>query len=149
MPSRGTSTGGLIAIATTALFLIVLTSGLLSTSQNVPATGTISSLNVGVYTDAACTMNCTSINWGTLSPGNRNTQTVYIKNSGLAPITLSMSNSTWVPSNANNYLTLTWNGAGYVLNPNQSVAAIITLAASANAGSITNFSFNIIITGTQ
>jgi hypothetical protein len=35
-----------------------------------------------------------------------------------------------------------------VLNPGNSVMATLTLTATANAGNISSFSFNIIITGT-
>lgn len=143
------SIAAIVAIAATSLFLTVLTTGLLTTSQTVPASGTITGINVGVYTDSACTLNCTSIDWGTLAPGNSTSKTIYIKNTGNIPVTLSLATSNWVPSNANTYLTLTWNRASYVLSAGASVSASLTLTASASAGSITTFSFNIIITGTQ
>lgn len=146
---KAISTNTIIAIALTGLFLTVLTSGQLLTSQTVPNTGTVSAINVGVYTDAACTINCTSISWGTLSPGTTATRTVYVKNTGNIPVRLSMTNSSWVPSNANTYLTLTWNLANYPLAAGASVPATFTLTASAFAGNITTFSFNIVVTGTQ
>src|SRR3990170_4219073 len=149
MAIRKISTGATIAIAVTGLFLTLITAGALTTSQTVPSTGSITTVNVGVYNDAACTQNCTSIDWGTLPPGNSTTRTVYVKNTGTGSLTLSMTTANWVPSNANTYLTLTWNRANYVLNANTSVSATLTLTASASAGNITSFSFNIIITGTQ
>ena len=149
MAIRKISTGATIAIAVTGLFLTLITAGLLTTSQTVPSAGTITAVNVGVYSDSACTQNLTSINWGTLPPGNSTTRTIYIKNTGTGSITLSMTTANWIPSNANTYLTLTWDRANYVLNANVSVSATLTLAASVSAGNITSFSFNIIITGTQ
>lgn len=146
---RKLSIGATIAVAVTGLFLTLLTAGLLTTSQTVPSAGTVTAVNVGVYTDAAGTQNCTSIDWGILPPGNSTSRTVYIKNYGNVPVTLSMTTANWVPSNATNYLTFSWNRAGYVLNANTTVSATLTLVASANAGNITSFSFNIIIIGTQ
>ena len=143
------SLGATIAIAVTGLFLTMLTAGALVSSQTVPSGGTITAVNVGVYTNSACTNNCTSIDWGTLSPGGSTTKTIYVKNTGTIPVTLSMATANWSPSNANNYLTITWNRANYALASGSSVSATLTLTASSSAGAITNFSFDIIITGTE
>ncbi len=141
--------GGTIVIAAVGLFLTVLTAGVLTSSQTMQSTGSITAVNVGVYSDSGCTQNLTSIDWGTLAPGNSTTRTIYIKNTGTIPVTLSMATSGWVPSNANTYLTLSWNRANYVLAASTSVSATLTLTASASAGTLTTFSFNIVITGTQ
>ena len=143
------SLGATIAIAVTGLFLTMITAGALVSSQTVPSAGTVTAVNVGVYTNSACTSNCTSIDWGTLSPGGSTTKTIYVKNTGTIPVTLSMTTANWSPSNANNYLTITWNRANYALAAGSSVSATLTLTASSSAGAITNFSFDIIITGTE
>jgi hypothetical protein len=149
MSMRKISMGAIIAVAVTGLFLTMVTAGVLVSSQTVTSGGTITAVNVGVYTDSACTINCTSIDWGTLAPGNITAKTVYIKNTGSVPVTLSMATAVWTPSNANSYLTCSWNRAGAILNAGTSISAILTLTAATNAGSITTFSFNIVITGTQ
>ena len=68
------STGAIIAIAMVGLILTVTTAGLLSVSQSVSSSGTVTAVNVGVYSDAACTQTLTSIDWGTISPGSSVTQ---------------------------------------------------------------------------
>ena len=143
------SLGVVIALATAGLFLTVISAGVLSDSQTVPSTGQISGVNVGVYTDPACTVNCTSISWGNVAPGTTVTRTIYIKNTGNIAVTLSMATSGWNPSNANNYLTQAWDRSGYTLGQGASISAMLTLTASANTGSLTSFSYNIVITGTQ
>ncbi len=150
MAMRKISTGTIIAIAATALFLTLLTSGLLLSSQTVPSNGTVlSTVNVGVYNDQNCTQNCTSIDWGTLAPGSSTIRTVYVKNTGTLPMTLNMTTSGWNPSSANGPITLSWNREGTVLNASQSINATLTLTISPSINSsITNFSFNITITGT-
>lgn len=139
----------LIAIAATGVILTLATSALLSANQNVPIQGTVSAVNVGVYTDSACTTNCTSLSAGTITPGNSKTFTVYIKNIGTAPMTLSMITSGWNPTSANGPITLTWNRESYSLAAGASVSATLTLTVSSTIStSITSFSFNVGITGT-
>ena len=140
----------IIAVATTGIFLTFATSALLSANQNVPVEGTVSAFNVGVYTNSACTSNCTSISVGTITPGNSNTYTVYVKNTGNVPMTLSLTTSGWNPTAANGPITLTWNREDYRLAAGTSVSATLTLTVSSSIStSITAFSFNAAITGTE
>jgi hypothetical protein len=151
MAMRKVSTGTIIAIAATGLFLTILTSALLLSSQTVPSTGTVlSTVEVGVYNDQACTQNCTSIDWSTLGPGSSTTKTVYVKNTGTLPMALNMATTDWNPSDADGPITLGWNREGAVLNASQSINATLTLSVSPSINSsITTFSFNITITGTE
>jgi hypothetical protein len=149
MNSRRISVGALVALVATGLFLTLVTTGLLMSSQTVPTSGTISAVNVGVYSDSGCTLNLTSISWGTMSPGNSTTRTIYVKNTGTLPVTLTMTTSTWSPASASTYLSLAWNRESYVLAVGSSVAATLTLTASSSAGNITSYTFNIVITGTE
>ena len=149
MGMRKVSLGVTIAMAITGLFLTMLTAGVLTSTQSVQSSGTISAVNVGVYSDPSCTINCTSLDWGTLSPGGTVTKSIYVKNTGSVSVTLSFSTSNFVPSNAQNHLTATWNRGNYVLQAGGSIMATLTLTASLNSGSISAFSFNIVITGTQ
>jgi hypothetical protein len=149
MEMRKISAGAAIAIAATGLFMTLLTTGLLISSQTLQSNGTVTTVNVGVYSDSSCTQNCTSINWGPIAPGNSTTRAIYVKNIGTIPMTLSMTTGSWVPSNANTYISLSWNQEGTVLTAGQSTTATLTLSASSSAGNITSFSFNIIITGTE
>jgi hypothetical protein len=91
----------------------------------------------------------TSLAVGTLNPGATATQTVYIKNTGNVPETLTMTTSNWSPSNANTYLTLTWNRGNTVLAAGASIQATLTLTAASNTGTITTFGCDVTLTGTQ
>ncbi|MGD6807272.1 MAG: hypothetical protein ACQCN4_09985 [Candidatus Bathyarchaeia archaeon] len=124
--------------------------GVFYTNQSVQSTGTVSTINVSVYKDNACTQTVTAIDWGTLTPGTSATYILYIKNSGSASETLSISTSDWSPSAAAQYITITWNRENTVLNANQVVQATVTLTVSAGIpSSITSFSNHITITGTM
>jgi archaellum component FlaG (FlaF/FlaG flagellin family) len=139
----------LIALAATGIILTFATSALLSTSQYVPVDGTVSSINVGVYTDSACTVNCTSISTGAVSPGATKTYMVYVKNTGSIPMNLTMTTSGWNPAAADGPITLTWNRENYSLAPGASVSATLTLTVSDSIStSITGFTFDVAITGT-
>jgi hypothetical protein len=139
----------IIALTITALALTLTTAAVLSNNQTVPLTGTINAVNLGVYTDSACTISATALTVGTLNPGASATQTVYVKNTGNVPETLTMTSSNWTPSNANTYLTLSWNRQNTVLTAGTSIQATLTLTAAANTGTLTTFSCDVTLTGTQ
>lgn len=141
--------GAIISIAITGLALTVLTSALLSSTQNVQYNGTVSAVNVGVYSNSDCTITCSQINAETIAPGSSYTNTLYIKNTGNVPVSLSMTPSGWNPTTANGPITITWNRDNYQLAAGASVSARLTLSVSSSIStSITQFSFNIAITGT-
>ena len=138
-----------IAITIAAIALTATTAAVLTINQNVSLNGSITAINLGVYSDSACTQTCTSLNVGTINPGGTGTQTVYIKNTGTISETLTMTTSNWNPANANTYLTLTWNQQNTVLPAGQTIQATLTLTAASNCGSLTTFSCSVTITGTQ
>jgi len=143
------SLGATLALVSTALFLTVFTAGLLSANQAVSSTGTITAVNVGVYSNSACTQNLTSINWGTISPGDSVTRTIYVKNTGNTRITLAMTKTNWNPSTANGPITIAWNAENQSVDAGNVATATLTLSVSSSISGITNFSVDIVITGTE
>lgn len=125
--------------------------GALVFNHTVPGTGSISIIgSLGAYSDSGCTTPITSVNWGTLLPGNTATQTVYIKNLGNIGATLTLAATQWNNATYPNYLTLSWNlTSNYLLQVGKVVHAVLTLAASSTVASNMSFSFNIAITGTE
>jgi archaellum component FlaG (FlaF/FlaG flagellin family) len=138
-----------IALILTGTVVAISTSGLLSASQSVSYNGTISAINLGIYSDSGLTQNCTSLNIGIVNQGGTATQTIYIKNTGTIPETLTMAVNNWNPASANSSLTLSWDKQNYVLNAGQSTQAILTLTVAANTGSLITFSCSVTFTGTQ
>jgi len=139
----------IIALTITALALTLTTAAVLSSNKTVPLSGTINAVNLGVYSDNSCTQTVTSLSVGTLSPGATATQTVYIKNTGNVAETLTMNVNNWNPTSASTYLTLTWNRQNTVLSAGQTIQATLTLSAAANTGSLTTFSCDVTLTGTE
>jgi hypothetical protein len=149
MSPKKLSMVALIAIIVTLIILTVTTTGLLSVNQTISSSGTVTAINVGVYSDSACTTELTSIDWGTISPGNSENRTIYLKNTGNAQITLSMTKTNWNPANADGPITLTWNRESTKLDVDQVTTAALTLSLSESISGITNFSVDIVITGTE
>ena len=149
MEMKRLSPGAIIAIVAIAgLFLTLTTAGLISINQSVPTSGTVSTVNVGVYSDSACTQQLTSVTWGGITPGGTAARTIYVKNTGTNQITLSMTKANWTPTSANGPITVTWDKEGTSLTANQIATATLTLSVSSGINGITAFSVDIVITGT-
>ncbi len=142
----------ILVAALTGILVSVLAADLLASSQRIQTSGSIAkTVNIGVYSDSACTQNLTNINWGSLAIGGSTTQTIWIKNLGNTRVRLNMTTDNWSSATARSYISLSWNVEGTTLNAASSVQATLTLTVStAIAGTgITSFSFDIIITGTE
>jgi len=137
-----------MTLTVAGICLTLVTAGLIAT-QTITSDGTLTRVNVGVYSDMQCKQNCTSISWGTLYPGNSTGKIIYVKNTGSLPLTLSMTTGSWAPTNASDYLTLTWDQQGTVLQGGESVSANLTLLVASDTGELTNFSFDIVVTGVE
>jgi hypothetical protein len=139
-----------IAMVITAVALSVSTYAALSIDHNITTDGTIStSPNIGVFSDSGCTQSITSLNWGSVAPGNSATTTVYVKNTGTgASITLSLTSLNLSPAGAVGHITVTWDKAGATLSPGQSTSAVITLSVDGSINDVSTFSVTVRITGT-
>ncbi|MDH7564242.1 MAG: hypothetical protein QHH24_05095 [Candidatus Bathyarchaeota archaeon] len=135
---------GIVGVAAT-----VLATTLLTAYQQINNTGIVKAVGVGVYEDAGCTKNVTSISWGILYPDTNANFTVYIKNEGNIPITLNMTISNWNPTQTSQYITLSWNREDYVLTAKSVIQARLNLSVSPNVSEITTFRFDIIIIGIE
>ena len=139
----------LIATVATVLFgTSAYAFGLLTSRQTTQNTGVIASVNLGVYRNSSCTQNLTSIDWGIIYPGSSNIYHAYIRNQGTANMTLSKTEANWNPTNAQNYMTISWNYTGQVIKPNDKIHVAFNLAVSSSISSVSTFRFNINITST-
>ena len=119
------------------------------TQRRIPSRGTvyIKVLGVEVYWDPECTSTVTEIDWGTLEPSDVTSKTLYVKNTGNAAVTLSMATENWTPAEAGTYITVTWDIEGSTLNAGATLMASITLRVSAEISGISDFSVEIVISG--
>jgi hypothetical protein len=147
MAMRKATMGAVLAIA--AMGVLVSALGALVSTRTISSTGSITAVGIGVYSDSGCTTVLTSISWGALSPGATTTRTIYLKNNGTIPVTLTMATGNWNPASASNYITLAWDKQNYVLPAGSTVQAVLTLTVFSSISGITNYGFDITITGTQ
>jgi len=140
----------ILTVAETALILNMFYPAM-SASQHrppkkpVPSHGSVKGINVGLYSDQACTTPVESIQWGLIEPGATANQTVYIRNEGDSNTTLTMTLSNWNPTNSSNYIGLNWNYTGQTLDISQVIQVRFTLFILENIQGITDFSFDVTI----
>ncbi len=132
-----------------ALSLVGQVLSAVQTSRTVSNAGTVEAVGVGVYWDNECTSVLYSVDWGVLEPGASKNVTFYIRNELSSVSTLSMYTSNWSPSNASDYLTLSWDYGGQAINPDEVIQVTFTLSVDASIVGITSFSFDITIVGTS
>jgi len=123
--------------------------GLLSAVFPIGATGRVVTININVYWEVECMNEVSSINWQTLEPGASRIVTIYVRNTGDVPMSLGLSTDNWSPQNAEPYIGLYWDYTGGTLQPANVVRVRLTLMVSENAQGVANFSFDILITGTE
>ena len=102
---------------------------------------------IEVFSDAACTIRVTQIDWGALIPSSSSRMLVHIKNGFDVPSTITFTTSDWLPSNAEEYLTLTWNLTDTFFSAKETKPVEFTLHVDSSISDITNLSFNIDLTG--
>ncbi len=147
MAFRKTTMVAVILVAVVGLLLAVSTMGVLGAPRG---SGKVQAVNVGVYSDSSCKVSCAVIEWGNIKPGGTVTQTVYVKNLGYSALSLKLSTGTWNPLKAAPLITLSWNVSSYYrLQVGQVVPVKLTLKAASNTGSLTDFSFSVVISGIQ
>ena len=135
------------AISVAAILMIVTALALNQASTTVTHSGTIQTINVGVFSDSACSKPLSALEWGAMAPGASLSKTIYVKNTGNAALTLNMTVTSWNPSAAASYITLIWNRQNYVLTAGTSVSALLTLSVSSSVNGFTSFSCVTIIAG--
>ncbi|MCW4030449.1 MAG: hypothetical protein NWE92_12485 [Candidatus Bathyarchaeota archaeon] len=168
MKLKKASMTGIFALAFIGIALSVVTAGVL-VSQQISSSGSIisgvssnpssnptdspsgggvsSTVDLSLYSDSAATTPCSSIEWGSFNPGASANRTIYVKNTGNVAETLTLTTTDWSPDGAASVVTLTWDKENSTLAAGAVTEAILTLTVANETGSITDFNFNIVISG--
>ena len=134
------------ALVTVGLLNVAVTGDLFG-SISLSNLGTVKAIGVRVYWDSSCGDLVGSIDWGLVEPGTTKNVTIYIGNEGSVPVTLSLALDNWSPSNAPDYISLTWDYGDQVISVDGVVQVTLSLSVSAAIEGITGFSFDIVIIG--
>ena len=110
-------------------------------SRTVPTDGVTALADLEIYEFDGETIQ-TRLPWGTVGNGTYTNQSI-VENKGNVPVTLSMETD-----ETYEWLDLTWNYTGYVIEPEAQVGIEWTLTLT-NAPKNTTFAFNIVVTGTE
>lgn len=137
---------GILALAALALS-VAGAFAILRTEKTLGGMGTIKSLGVNVYWDQQCTNSTNALDFGTMEPASSKNFTLYLRNEGNNPLTLSMTSENWDPSNATSYMLLTWNREGEQINPDEVLEFEVGLSVFQNVTGINSFSLDIVIAG--
>lgn len=152
MPSRKIALGiiGAAIVAGTLITMFLLDGAVTATlfqRVTLPNRGTVKAIGVGVYSDPGCTEQVTDIGWGIVEAGATKNVTVFIRNEGGAPMTLSLETENWNPPEAAGYMSLSWDYGDEVIDVGEAVPVTLSLSVSDSIEGITNFSFDIVIIG--
>ena len=119
-----------ILILITALVSFTIVFGLASLHLSIPSQGTIKTNGVAVYWTPNYDNKTTTIDWGFIRPGSSENVVLYIQSLSNHPVFLNLSTSTIEPSSISEYLTLSWNYDGTLLDPAQTITVTLSLSLS-------------------
>lgn len=94
-------------------------------------------------------LNISSVDWGSLSPGETATRGLLIKNLGNASVTLGFQTVDWSSAAAQQYLNFTWSYAGEILEPEEELPESLILSVDPLIKDVDEFSFGITLTAEQ
>jgi len=137
-----------IWLATLFIFYFVgLATGVFLARQVIANVAVIKTVGVGVYKDVNCALPLTQIDWGVLEPRTAKTFLAYLRNESNVPISLNMTTQNWNPTEAEQFISVSWDQEGKTLEVDQVVLVTFTLSVSAEVSGLTSFSFEIVIIG--
>jgi len=109
--------------------------------------GNLKTVGVQAYSDKNNTV-LESVDWGNLSPGETKNVTAYIHNTGNVNATITVKTESYEPTMFSNYSTFTCPLNNTMLRASQIAETTFTLFIHFDVDNVTDFTFNIIVTGT-
>jgi len=132
-----------------ALTLIAIAITVMISQISIQNIGTVKTVGLEAYKDEALTEQLSFVDWGLVAPSENKTFPAWIKNAGTTDLKLGMWTDNWNPTNASNYMVLTWNYDDSLVSVDQSVPVVFTLSINTTVTDITDFGFDIWIVGVE
>jgi hypothetical protein len=137
----------LAAVFVCGLFVGALSYAIYQWASQIRNVGVIRAIGVDVYRDEALTEILDIIDWGLLDPGENRSVSAWVKNTGNDEQKLVMWTESWNPTNASDWISLSWDYGGSWVSVNASVPVVFTLSIDLDIEGVTNFSFDIWVKG--
>lgn len=135
-----------VAVSIAAL-LVGAVIGANITISRIRNVGTVRAIGVEVYADEALTSVLTEIAWGTLDPGDIRSFDAWVKNTGNDAQKLVIRTESWVPADAQNSISPSWDYGDEWIPAGAAVPVIFTLSVGSGISGVTGFSFDIVVEG--
>jgi hypothetical protein len=128
-----------ISVASTSLVAMMLSHS--DDEVYLPSLGTIKTIGVETYWDPNGESRRENLTWdeiriekleGDEAKMNQVNATLYVKSVSNFRVTLNMSLTDWNPVEISDYLTISWDYNGTVLNPGEIIPVTMTLSASSS-----------------
>jgi hypothetical protein len=124
----------ILIVAAASIVITTTISMLLSKIDNlyVPSLGTIKTIGVEAYWDSSCENKTETIDWGTIWPGSTKNVSFYLLSISNFEAILNLYTTNWNPANISDFMDLSWNYNGTLLNPGEIIPVTLTLSASSS-----------------
>jgi len=109
--------------------------------------GRMRTVGVAIYSDRGASVPLYSVDWGKLEPGAEYDVNCYIRNTGNSASVLTLGTDNWGPAEAADYISLSWDYDGQVLDVGEVIPVTLTLTVSEDIEGISSFYFEITIIG--
>lgn len=133
----------LILLLVAGLFAFVEVTLLLPRSNFLIVSAVETTEQIGVYWDTNCENRVTSVDWGTLFPGQTQEFEVYVRNECNESLVLDLMTENWLPTVVGEDISLSWDYAGCPICENQVKKMNLVLSVSPKVMTETGFSFDI------
>jgi len=143
----------IVIVSTVTLLISSAISMWLTNFHNLslPTIGTIKTIGVEAYWDPNCENKTEILDWATMWPGSTKNVTLYIRSVSNVKTSLHLNTSNINPANISEYLNLSWNYNGSLLNPDETIQVTLFLSASGDtsftryliANKVTDFNIDI------
>ena len=137
-----------VLIALLLIVFIPVTYAAMTYKITIISTGNIIINGIEAFTNEDFSRANIPIKWRDMSPGERDTKTIYIKNTSTIQVTVSMTVTDWSPASAVGSINIQWNSEGALIQPGAAIPVVITCTVSPTTTGLTNYSCNINIIAT-
>jgi len=120
----------IMIVAISSVTVTTTISILLNKTSNftLPSLGTVKTIGVEVYWDQNLENRTETVDWDEVWVGSSKDVTVYIQSISNYQVILNLDARDWNPTNVSDYMNLSWDYNGVLLNPGETIQVTLTLS---------------------